>query len=157
MFLTYARLYPNDVTYTIGKSDFRKDWYYEQVPHNQDPAAHPTGYNTGAPQGKATPWTVNFDMPKAPGTGKAHLRLGIAGSGARSLDVAVNGKPVGTVDHIFVDGSIGRNGIHGVWSERDVTFDAAYLKQGANTITITVPQGSLISGVIWDYVRFEVE
>ena len=29
----YAQLFPNDINYVIGQSDFRKDWYYQQVPH----------------------------------------------------------------------------------------------------------------------------
>ena len=31
--LRYALLFPNDITYTIGKSDYRKDWFFEEVPH----------------------------------------------------------------------------------------------------------------------------
>ena len=31
--LRYPLLFPNDITYTIGKSDYRKDWFFEQVPH----------------------------------------------------------------------------------------------------------------------------
>ncbi len=29
----YGDLFPDDITYTIGKSDYRKDWFFEQVPH----------------------------------------------------------------------------------------------------------------------------
>ena len=76
-FLTYAVLFPNDVNYVIGKSDYTKDWYFEQVPHNENPAAKVAAYNTGAGQGRATPWTITFNMPQAGGSGKAHLRLGI--------------------------------------------------------------------------------
>ena len=31
--LRYGDLFPNDITYTIGKSDYHKDWFFEQVPH----------------------------------------------------------------------------------------------------------------------------
>ena len=31
--LRYALLFPNDITYTIGKSDYHKDWFFEEVPH----------------------------------------------------------------------------------------------------------------------------
>lgn len=155
-FLTYAKLFPDDVTYTIGKSDYRKDWFFEQVPHNEDANAKPAAYNMRPPLGRATPWTIRFDMPEAP-AGKAHLRLALAGSGTRQLDVFVNDEHVGTLDHLFVDGSIGRNGIHGVWSEHDIVFDAAKLHRGTNDIRIVVPGGSLISGVIWDYLRLEIE
>ena len=29
----YPLLFPNDITYTVGKSDYHKDWFFEQVPH----------------------------------------------------------------------------------------------------------------------------
>ena len=32
--LRYGDLFPNDITYTIGKSDYRKDWFFEEVPHS---------------------------------------------------------------------------------------------------------------------------
>ena len=31
--LRYALLFPNDLTYTVGKSDWHKDWFFEEVPH----------------------------------------------------------------------------------------------------------------------------
>ncbi|HEY4382089.1 MAG TPA: polysaccharide lyase family protein [Acidobacteriaceae bacterium] len=155
-FLTYATQFPNDVTYTIGKSDYAKDWFFEQVPHNENPNAKPAPYNMGTGQGRATPWTINFDMPKA-STGKAHLRLGLASTSLRQFDVEVNGQHVATVDHLATDGAISSNGIHGVWSERDVPFDASLLKPGANSIRLVVPAASMTAGIIYDYLRLEVE
>jgi rhamnogalacturonan endolyase len=156
MFLTYAKLYPNDVNFVIGKSDIKKDWFIEQVPHNLNPDAKAAGYNMGTPMGRATPWTITFDMPQSSGA-KAHLRIALASACTRQFDVLVNDKPVGTVDHLFVDGGIGRNGIHGVWSEHDVQFDASLLKPGTNTIKLVVPAGSLQSGLMYDYLRLEME
>jgi rhamnogalacturonan endolyase len=156
-YLVYARRFPNDVNYVIGKSDYAKDWFFEQVPHTDSPDDKPTIMNTGGHTGRATPWTITFNMPQTPGTGKAHLRIAIAGNGARQLEVALNDQPIGVVDHLFVDGSLGRNGIHGVWSEHDVVFDASLLKQGTNVIKLTIPAGSMIAGVIYDYLRLEVE
>ena len=34
----YPLLFPNDITYTIGKSDYHKDWFFEQVPHGESTA-----------------------------------------------------------------------------------------------------------------------
>jgi rhamnogalacturonan endolyase len=34
-YVEYAKLFPNDVNFTIGKSDFRKDWFIYQVPHDE--------------------------------------------------------------------------------------------------------------------------
>lgn len=35
-------------------------------------------------------------------------------------------------------------------------FDAALLKPGENQITITVPAGDLDSGLVYDYLRLEL-
>ena len=48
-YLEYAKLFPNDVSYVIGRSDFHRDWFFEQVPHNEDPAN-----TTGKGQGRST-------------------------------------------------------------------------------------------------------
>jgi len=32
-YLLYAKLFPHDIHYVVGSSDFRKDWFYEQVPN----------------------------------------------------------------------------------------------------------------------------
>ena len=36
--LRYGGLFPNDITYTIGKSDYHKDWFFEEVPHSDTDA-----------------------------------------------------------------------------------------------------------------------
>lgn len=156
MFLVYAKLFPNDVNYVVGKSDYHKDWFFEQVPHNEDPESKAAGYNTGTKPGRATPWTISFDMAQAP-HGKAHLRIALASTSTRQLDVVVNDQPVGKLDRLMVDGAIARNGILGVWSEKDVAFDASALKAGTNTLKLIVPGGPMTSGMIYDYLRLEID
>jgi rhamnogalacturonan endolyase len=156
MFLVYAKMFPNDVNYVVGKSDYRKDWFFEQVPHSTDPENKPAGYNTGTKPGRATPWTISFDLAQAP-KGKAHLRIALASTSTRQLDVVVNDQPTGTVEHLVVDGAIARNGIIGVWSEKDFVFDASSLKAGTNTMKLIVPAGSMTSGMIYDYLRLEID
>lgn len=152
MYIEYAKYFPNDVNFTVGKSDFSKDWYIYHVPHDID--FKPTGQD----QGRATPWTINFTMPAtAPTTGKATLRFGIAGSGARSLGISVNGKEVGPFTDIGGGGaSMIRDGIEGTWVERDFNFDASLLKHGQNTIVLTVPAGGVANGICYDVIRLEV-
>jgi rhamnogalacturonan endolyase len=98
-------LFPNDITYTIGKSDYRKDWFFEEVPHAtnrsfvnpaaKDPANQRFGWVkaeslTQYPQtnqhgpwdiygtGRTTVWTVKFNMPKS-AHGEGYLRVSLAG------------------------------------------------------------------------------
>jgi rhamnogalacturonan endolyase len=174
MGLIYAQLFPNDVNYIIGKSDFRQDWFYEQVPHVLPVAATvtppivtpPTTQGVGrgrgrgrggAPAGgRATPWTISFDLPSAL-TGKATLRLGIATCNTREIDISVNGQEAGKLDRLPTDSAIGRNGIQGIWFERDFPFDAAMLKAGTNQLVLTIPAGGLTNGVIYDYLRLEAD
>lgn len=153
MYIEYAKFFPNDVNFTVGKSDPAKDWYIYHVPHDID--FKPDGKD----QGRATPWTINFEMPKnAPTTGKATLRFGIAGSGARSLGIAVNGKDLGSFTDISGGGAnMVRDGIEGTWVERKFNFDASLLKSGTNSIVLTVPAGNVTSGICYDVIRLEVE
>jgi len=123
--LRYALLFPDDVTYTVGKSDPRKDWFFEEVPHAtdlsfvnpeaKDPANQRFGWVKAEslekyPQtdqrgpwavygrGRETVWTVRFNMPSAV-KGTAALRVALAGvNGMRDgLAVALNGKSIGAI------------------------------------------------------------
>ena len=80
---TYGSLFPNDVTYIVGKSDFRKDWFFQHVPHaDADAAAIASasrGFRPAGIVGRATPYTIQFDLADAP-KGKATLRAAFAGT-----------------------------------------------------------------------------
>jgi rhamnogalacturonan endolyase len=181
--LRYGALFPNDVTYTIGKSDYHKDWFFEEVPHSttdawKNPAAkdplnqrfgwvnNPTGTQDmwrEWGQGKATTWTVKFNMPKG-AKGDAVLRVALAGadggngnspSSPGSLTIGVNGKDVGTI-HPVATNALRYNTNKGVWNQYAEKFDASLLKAGENSVTFTVPAGDVTTGVVWDYVRLEV-
>src|SRR5262249_25620846 len=106
--LRYPLLFPNDITYTIGKSDYHKDWFFQQTPHSEvdkklwlnpeakDPANQRFGWvktesleqyphtNEAGPwrvygNGRATTWTIKFNMP-SDAKGAATLRVALAGS-----------------------------------------------------------------------------
>jgi rhamnogalacturonan endolyase len=178
----YGELFPNDITYTIGKSDYHKDWFFEQVPHElsdawknpaaKDPLHQPFGWvrgealdqypqtNTRGPwakygRGRATTWTIKFNMDKAP-RGEAALRVALAGAdGAGGLAVAVNGQSAGTIYPASTN-ALRYNTNKSVWQEQTLKFDAALLKQGENQMQLTVPAGEVTSGVVYDYLRLEV-
>ena len=132
-YLQYPKLFPLDVNYVVGKSDFRKDWFFEQVPYNTD-----TNNLTGTGRGDGTTWAVIFNLTNAP-AGKAILRLAICGISTRSLWGDLNGKSIGTVSNLTYNATINRDGIGGSWCERDLTFDAALMKAGTNTLELTIP------------------
>jgi rhamnogalacturonan endolyase len=188
-------MYPTDPIYTIGQSDFRKDWFFMHVPRfdeqlsaqaaaNAPPRGGGRGPATGpavargpatapaarggrgalgfgdlfgpAAIGKPTTYTIAFNLPAAP-TGKATLRLAFCGNGTRTLGVAVNNKDAGQLDRLITDGVISSHGQHGIWNEREFTFDAKMLNSGLNAISLTVPQGNVNNGIIYDYLRLELD
>jgi rhamnogalacturonan endolyase len=181
--LRYSGLFPNDITYTIGKSDYRKDWFFQEVPHSdtdawKNPAAKdpynqrfgwvalPTGTKDPWPEwghGRATTWTVKFNMPKT-SKGTAVLRVALAGadggngtdpSVAGNLSIGLNGQTVGTI-HTIATNALRYNTNKGVWNQYIQKFDASLLKPGENEMTFTVPAGDVTTGVVWDYLRLEL-
>jgi rhamnogalacturonan endolyase len=172
--LRYAGLFPNDVSYTIGKSNPAKDWFFEEVPHStttawlnpaaKDPYNQRFGWVDTPPskddpwrdwgRGRATTWTVKFNMPKAP-QGSAVLRIALAGADGGGLSIGVNGQEVGSIRPVSTN-ALRYNTDKGVWYQYDQKFDAALLRQGANEMTFTVPAGDVTTGVVWDYVRLEL-
>lgn len=181
--LRYPLLFPNDITYTIGKSDYHKDWFFQQVPHGEttawlnpeakDPANQRFGWvkaesqekypptNEAGPwrvygRGRASTWTIKFNFDRA-GKGLASLRVALAGSdGAGGLAVAVNGKDVGTIRTISTN-ALRYNTDKGIWRQYVQPFDAALLKDGENQIQLTVPAGDITTGVVYDYLRLELD
>jgi rhamnogalacturonan endolyase len=189
--LRYALLFPNDITYTVGKSDYRRDWFFEEVPHAtnfsfvnpqaKDAANQPFGWVHSEsleqyPQtdqrgpwrvygmGKTTVWKVVFHMDKT-ATGSAYLRVALAGANAlRELPVSLNGQSIGAIGDqsnsenmpLINNNSIRYNNDKGLSQQRTLKFDAALLKAGDNELTFTVPGGDLQAGVVWDYLRLEL-
>jgi rhamnogalacturonan endolyase len=175
--LRYPLLFPNDITYTIGKSDYHKDWFFEQVPHGEstdweNPEAKDLAnqrfgwmkagtpgqdmWRTSISHGRATTWTIKFNMNKAE-HGLATLRLALAGADGRGgLEVGVNGHSVGHIQAMSTN-ALRYNTDKGVWHQYSQPFDAALLKQGENEMTLTVPAGDLKTGVVYDYLRLELD
>jgi rhamnogalacturonan endolyase len=158
MALVYRDNFPNDVNYVIGKSDYSKDWYFQHVPHVAD-NAQPNNIGGGGGTGRASPWTITFNLPEAPKSGTATLRVAIAGGNAGGgIPVTVNDQSIGTIRmKDGGDSTVGRNGIQGLWYEREGPFPATLLKAGTNVIQLTVPAGGATSGVIYDYLRLELD
>jgi rhamnogalacturonan endolyase len=180
--LRYPLLFPKDITYTIGQSDYHRDWFFQQTPRGEsmawlnpeakDPAnqrfgwvkaeAHaPAGTAGGDPDpwsiyghGRATTWTIKFKLDKA-SPGYAALRVALAGADTPVLSVAVNGESVGDI-HPTSTNALRYNTNKGVWQEQTLKFDAAKLKAGENELQLTVPAGELTSGVVYDYLRLEL-
>ncbi|HEX7653342.1 MAG TPA: polysaccharide lyase family protein [Verrucomicrobiae bacterium] len=150
-YVQYPKLFPLDVNYEIGKSDYRRDWFLEEVPYNQN-----TNNNNGTGWGDGTTWAVIFKLTNAP-QGTATLRLALAGAGTRTLGLSMNTNALPSITNLIQNSVIHRDGITGTWCERDVTFNAALLHPGTNTLELTVYPGTLTAGVMYDYLRLELD
>lgn len=156
--LRYAVQFPGDVNFVIGKSDPARDWFFQHVPHNEDPAAVSRPFFGVTSPGRATPYSVRFDLAAAEARrGRFTLRAAICGGGARAVEVSVNGRAAGKLDRLLVDGAITRHSIRGLWYERELAIDADLFQDGANVLTLTVPAGPVNNGVIYDYLRLEFD
>ncbi|HQV34137.1 MAG TPA: polysaccharide lyase family protein, partial [Calditrichia bacterium] len=185
----YPEYFPEDVDYTIGESDFSKDWFIAQIPHVRDTGAPeanqlPERYHVALVKalgietlpehqkanalkdiedlglsgkyalGESTTWKINFELPEAI-SGELILRLAICGGETTQIAVAVNSKPVGVIDKLLIDGATNRHGRSGMWYEKNIAFSAALLHQGTNTIALTIPEGTAVKSILYDYLRLE--
>lgn len=149
-YVKYPQLFPRGVNYVIGQSDFRRDWFFIHVPSNSV-----LRNVDGTAPGRETTWTISFNVTNSL-HGTATLRLGLCAAGTRALAVAINGQSIGSVTNLINNGTIHRDGIGGTWSERRLMFDAEKLRLGTNSLALTVPAGPLPAGVMYDYLRLEV-
>lgn len=163
LWLKYPEEFPDDVDYTIGKSNERTDWNYVQ------PAVQ---NETG--DWRLPTWTIRFKLPE-PITGRATLRIGVAGVCAHAGEatgaireagfrVAVNEIQMGSFRFPHDKGST-RSGNRGNYHEVVIPFAAAELKASENKVTLTLestpPTGIKHNfpycAVMYDAVRLELE
>ena len=167
MFLRYAKDFPNDVTFTIGKSKECADWNF----------AHWTWFS------KKPVWTIRFNVNE-PLSGKATLTVGAAaanpighpptshegptGERATNIQVKVNGRQIGLLDFIKSGAAAYRSGNQdSLYQMKLIEFDAALLKPGTNEITLghaeakPIPpleeqKSGRVGCVMYDAIRLEV-
>jgi len=152
-FAYYITDFPNDVSYTIGKSDYSKDWNYAQW----------TLYN------KVPYWSIHFKLRKVL-TGHATLTIGMAASSNSTLLVSVNGQQVSSLQMPKTGTAFYRSGNQdSQYHVYLVTFDAAMLKAGDNEIRLAAdgaapfPAGKdaltigAPGGFMYDAIRMEVD
>ncbi|KAH7849901.1 hypothetical protein Vadar_024722 [Vaccinium darrowii] len=138
----YAELYPNkDVVYTVGDSDYRKDWFFAQVTKRK---------NDGTYQG--TTWQIKFNLDNVDQTGTYKLRVAIASATLGELQVRVNdpntNRPLFSSGLIGRDNSVARHGIHGLYWLFNVDIPNAVLAEGENnTIYLTQARGQSLGRI----------
>jgi rhamnogalacturonan endolyase len=142
----YPEEFPHDVDFVVGQSDWHRDWNYCQPPR-------PDGKDRWA----NSTWRIRFNMEQAV-QGTAILRLAICGARGGPVDVAVNGQPIGGTGELPESGVMHRDGIRSdSLTECNLKFDASRLKPGENVITLTKHARAWTDGVLYDYLRLELQ
>jgi rhamnogalacturonan endolyase len=135
--IQWIGMVPADLTFTIGKSREREDWYFAQ--------------------GRAGNWDVNFTLDHAP-AGTAHLTIAIAGvSSNPRLTVAVNGADIKSLWYAN-DAATYRAAVRGArYQMEDISFPADLLKGGLNTIRFGMTAVGGNGGIMYDTIKLEIE
>ncbi|XP_059460743.1 probable rhamnogalacturonate lyase B [Corylus avellana] len=147
----YAELYPdNDLVYTVGVSDYTKDWFYAQVTRKKK--------DSNTYQG--TTWQIKFKLDNVDSNATYKLRVAIASATLSELQVRVNdpkaNPPLFSSGSIGRDNSIARHGIHGLYWLFNVNVPGARLVEGDNIVFLTQPRSSSpFQGIMYDYLRLE--
>ncbi|KAL5777443.1 hypothetical protein ACOSP7_010369 [Xanthoceras sorbifolium] len=145
----YAELYPDgDLVYTVGQSDYTKDWFFVQVTRKKDKAY------------QGTTWEIKFKLDSVDQSSSYKLRVAIASATFSELQVRINdpkaNRALFSSGLIGRDNSIARHGIHGLYWLFNVDVPASTLVSGDNSIFFTQPRStSPFLGIMYDYIRFE--
>ena len=143
--------FSNPLEYTVGVSDWSKDWNY---------------VHCGYPQGeKWSPWKwrIHFNLTNLPSAGNATLTLAYASSYWGRTEIYVNdeSKRFGPIIHPTEDGgnALIREGIHAKYSTQQVSIPVSLLRKGRNTITLIQGGGRFdrpFFHVMYDYLSLEL-
>ena len=141
--LKFHEDFPKGVDYTIGKSDWKKDWNLCQ-PLELDKNGKVLGDSV---------WMVRFDLEEI-----ANHRLRIALCGHREndrLSIVVNGKPVGSSGRLPENGVMHRDGHRGLLTELDFPIPAEALRKTGNVLELRLSGQVWHQGLLYDYLRLE--
>jgi rhamnogalacturonan endolyase len=141
---------PNPLEYTVGVSDWSKDWNYVHCGYPQREKWSPWK------------WRIHFNLAHVPAKGTATLTIAYASSyyGRNEIYVNDESKLLQTV-RPSIDGgnALTREGIHAKYCVENVNIPVGLLKTGANTITL-VQGGDRYDRpfyhVMYDYLRLEL-
>ncbi|XP_010530574.2 PREDICTED: uncharacterized protein LOC104807150 isoform X3 [Tarenaya hassleriana] len=147
----YEETYPQeDLVYTVGLSDYKKDWFFAHVTRKRGEDAY-----------ERTTWKIKFVMDSVDKNNSYKLRIALATANVAELQVRLNDMnqdpPMYTTGVIGHDNAIARHGIHGIYRLYSVDVPSDLLIEGdTNTLFLTQPINiGPFNGLMYDYLRFE--
>ncbi|XP_047312801.1 rhamnogalacturonate lyase B-like [Impatiens glandulifera] len=146
----YSDLYPEkDLVYTVGTSNYSKDWFYAHVTRRKADNSH-----------VPTTWTILFDLVNVNKNGTYYFRIALAASSLARLEIRINDPKLTQADYltrmIGRDNAIARHGIHGLYRMLSFKIPGWKLWSGRNAFYLTQSIGNNpFSGFMYDYLRLE--
>ncbi|PWA36453.1 Carbohydrate-binding-like fold [Artemisia annua] len=146
----YGELYPQeDLVFTVGESDYSKDWFYAQVPRKKEDKSY-----------EGTTWQIKFKLENIQRSATYILRIALAGASLAELQVRANDRnkprPLFTTGLIGRDNAIPRHGIHGLYWLYSIDVLGSLLLEGDNTFYLTQTRSqSPFQAIMYDYIRLE--
>ncbi len=129
---------PQNLTYTIGQSSEKTDWYYAQTR-------------------KSGTWTIKFNLTERP-AGRIYLTASLAGCthDGSTITVKVNGTQRAQWKPGINDAAVYRSGVNsGRHHLMTCDFLNTGLNAGENTVTLTYSGGNDKSGIMYDCIKME--
>jgi rhamnogalacturonan endolyase len=153
LWLGFTNDFPNPMTYTVGESDWTKDWNYAQTAYFVNGVAN------------NMVWNIRFNLPKLPLSGNLTLNTVWAGANHAAIQVFVN-HPNGS-GSVFRDfypsvpngaNSVIREGIHDKYGVDHTVIPVSRFVAGTNTITLIQRRAATDSScyVMYDYLDLEL-
>jgi rhamnogalacturonan endolyase len=149
----YLTAFPNDVTFTIGKSREAEDWNFAQF----------------AAYVKQPYWSIRFHQGEAL-AGKGTLTIAFAAFQSPGLTVSLNGKALETIKLQKSGMAFYRSGGQDSFRQTaTLVFDAAQIRQGENEIQLRLANAqqfapgsevntpNQLGGAMYDAIRLEVD
>jgi hypothetical protein len=128
----------DNLTYTVGQSNWATDWNYVQYTANAN-----------------VTWKIKFNLTKAPTAGsQAAIYLAFAADFGGTVAATVNGTSVSTgFSPAQQADAMVRLGSQGAFGDTRITFAGSLLKIGANEIDLTMRKSG--GDAMYDYLRLE--
>ncbi|KAI3435127.1 Rhamnogalacturonan endolyase [Psidium guajava] len=146
----YSELYPkNDLVYTVGVDDYRRDWFFAHVTRN-------IGNSTYVP----TTWRIDFNLQNVNFRGTYRLQMAVASATQSRISICVNDpneEPHLSTGRFGYDNAIARHGIHGLYWKFGFDVPGSRLHRGTNSIYLGQSRSARtpFEGVMYDYIRLE--
>ena len=151
MWEKFSGEFSNPLEYTVGVSDWSKDWNYVQC-----------GYLTGT-NWAPWKWRIHFNLTNLPTAGDATLTLAYASAYRGHTEIYVNDESkMFKLVRPAVDGgnALIREGIHAKYCVEQVPIPMSLFKNGANTISLVEsvgqPSSLPFAHAMYDYLNLEL-